>query len=59
MSSPLIATPVGDDRTFDYRYSVLPLVFANLLISGCLVEDELRGLGENKLGRIHRASVHL
>jgi Photoprotection regulator fluorescence recovery protein len=46
------------DRTFDYRYSVLPLVFANLLRSGRLVEDELRGLGEDKLAWIHRASVH-
>jgi len=47
------------DRTFDYRYSVLPLVFANLLSRGRLVEDELRGLGQDKLACIHRASVHL
>jgi Photoprotection regulator fluorescence recovery protein len=47
------------DRMFDYRYSVLPLVFANLLSSGRLVEDDLRGLGEDKLAWIHRASVHL
>jgi Photoprotection regulator fluorescence recovery protein len=47
------------DRTFDYRYSLLPLVFANFLRSGRLVEEDLRGLGEDKLACIHRASVHL
>ena len=47
------------DRMFDYRYSVLPLVFANLLSSGRLGEEELRGLGEDKLACIHRTSGHL
>jgi hypothetical protein len=41
---------------YDYRYSVLPLVLANLLSYGRLVEDELHGLGEDKLGWIQRCS---
>jgi hypothetical protein len=37
------------DAKYDFRYSVLPLVFANLLRDGRIVEDDLRGLGEDKL----------
>jgi hypothetical protein len=44
------------DRMYDYRYSVLPLVLANLVSSGRLVEDDLQGLGEDKLGWIRRCS---
>ena len=44
------------DRIYDYRYSVLPLVLANLLSNGRLVEEELHGLGEDKLGWIQRCS---
>ena len=44
------------DRIYDYRYSVLPLVLAKLLTNGRLVEDELHGLGEDKLGWIQRCS---
>ncbi|MGH9481309.1 MAG: hypothetical protein ACRD1L_04370 [Terriglobales bacterium] len=40
------------DRTFDFRYSVLPLVFATLLRDGRLSEDELSGLAEEKLEAI-------
>lgn len=40
------------DRTYDYRYSMLPIVFANLLRRGRLNEEELSGLGEDKLGHI-------
>ena len=40
------------DRKYDYRYSVLPLVFGCLIREGRLREEELRGLGEDKLGRI-------
>ena len=47
------------DRKYDYRYSVLPLVLANLLSGGRLNENELHGLGEDKLGYIHRAAVRL
>jgi hypothetical protein len=42
------------DRIYDYRYSVLPFVLANLLSNGRLVEDELHGLGEDKLSWIQR-----
>jgi Photoprotection regulator fluorescence recovery protein len=37
------------DRRYDYRYSVLPVVFGNLISEGRLSEGELRGLGEDKL----------
>ncbi len=47
------------DRKYDYRYSVLPLVLANLLTGGRVSENELHGLGEDKLDYIHRAAVHL
>ena len=40
------------DRTFDYRYSVLPQVFASLLRSGRLTEDDLLGLAPDKLDAI-------
>jgi hypothetical protein len=42
------------DEEFDYRYSVLPLVFARLLREGLLREEELRGLNEDKLYRIRK-----
>jgi hypothetical protein len=37
------------DLRYDYRYSVLPIVFGNLIGEGRLSERELRGLGEDKL----------
>jgi hypothetical protein len=37
------------DRRYDYRYSVLPIVFGNLISEGRLSERELHGLGEDKL----------
>ncbi len=42
------------DETYDYRYSVLPLVFGNLLMEGRLREQELQGLGDDKLSLIRR-----
>ena len=46
------------DSTFDFRYSVLPLVFAALLRNRSLSEDDLRGLAQNKLEGIrHMAGV--
>ena len=42
------------DRKYDYRYSVLPLVFAALLRDGSLTEDDLRGLGQDKLEAVRR-----
>jgi Photoprotection regulator fluorescence recovery protein len=44
------------DRRYDYRYSVLPAVFAELLRDGRLNEDELQGLGGDKLDFIRRAA---
>jgi Photoprotection regulator fluorescence recovery protein len=40
------------DETFDYRYSVLPLVLGSLIRQGRRSEQELHGLGEDKLARI-------
>jgi Photoprotection regulator fluorescence recovery protein len=37
------------DRKYDYRYSVLPHVFGNLVREGRLGEEELRGLRQDKL----------
>jgi hypothetical protein len=40
------------DRKYDYRYSVLLLVFGNLVRQGRLSEEELQGLTEDKLASI-------
>jgi hypothetical protein len=45
------------DRRYDYRYSILPLVFAQLLRDGRLTEDDLHGLRQEKLDLIRRASA--
>jgi hypothetical protein len=45
------------DRRYDYRYSILPLVFAQLLRDGRLTEDDLHGPGQEKLDLIRRASA--
>jgi len=42
------------DQRFDYRYSVLPEVFGLLVRDGRLKEDDLQGLGEDKLDFIRR-----
>jgi hypothetical protein len=44
------------DRGFDYRYSVLPTVFANLLRFGRLTEDDLHGLAPDKLDAIRHVA---
>jgi hypothetical protein len=44
------------DRIYDDHYSILPLVLTKLFSDGRLVEDELRGLGEDKPGWIQRCS---
>lgn len=41
------------DDMFDYRYSVLPLVFARLVREGLLDIERLAGLSEEKLEIIH------
>ena len=45
------------DRTYDYRYSVLPRVFGHLIRKGRLSEDDLQGLSEDKLAYIHRVAT--
>lgn len=40
------------DRIYDYRYSVLPLVFSGLMRDGWLTEDDLAGLEQEKIARI-------
>jgi hypothetical protein len=42
------------DRKYDFRYLVLPVVFANLLRDRRLTEDELQGLSQDKLDLIRR-----
>jgi hypothetical protein len=44
------------DGKFDFRYSVLPVVFGNLLREGRLTEQDLQGLEQDKLGFIRRFS---
>ena len=46
------------DSRFDYRYSVLPFVFADLLRTGRLKEEELDGLREEKLVHIRSLASH-
>lgn len=42
------------DGKFQFRYSVLPLVFASLLRNRQLSEDDLHGLAADKLDAIRR-----
>jgi len=44
------------DRQYDYRYSVLISVFADLIQKGRLREQDLQGLSEEKLQHIHHMS---
>ncbi|MEM7116606.1 MAG: hypothetical protein AAF614_29495 [Chloroflexota bacterium] len=46
---------LGDvEQKYDYRYSVLDIVFARLIREGRLTLDELAGLAEEKLERLRR-----
>jgi hypothetical protein len=40
------------DRKYDYRYSVLPMVFGTLLKQGRISEKDLHGLQEEKIDLI-------
>ncbi|HET6178959.1 MAG TPA: hypothetical protein VFE61_18665 [Candidatus Sulfotelmatobacter sp.] len=42
------------DRQYDYRYSMLPIVFANLIRKGRLRVEDLHGLKDDKLKYIDR-----
>ena len=44
------------DRQYDYRYSVLLNVFADLIQKGRLREQDLQGLSEEKLRHIRQMS---
>lgn len=44
------------DRTFDFRYSVLPMVFASLIRDGRLAEEDLHALAPDKLDAIRDMS---
>jgi len=44
----------GIDDKFDYRYSVLPEVFARLLFEGAIEEADLSGLAREKVDEIRR-----
>jgi hypothetical protein len=44
---------------YDYRYSQLTHVFGKLLFENRLTEEELRGLGEDKLKSIHSTANFL
>ena len=44
------------NRRYDYRYSVLPITFAQLIRDGRLKEDDLRGLHPEKLELISRTA---
>jgi hypothetical protein len=44
------------ERKYDYRHSVLPVVFATLLKEGRIREDDLRGLSLEKLELIRRVA---
>jgi hypothetical protein len=45
------------DSKYDYRYSVLPLVFARLIVENRISEDDLTGLREDKLDYIRRITA--
>jgi|CZKY01.1.fsa_nt_gi hypothetical protein len=47
------------DRQYDYRYSVLTVVFASLIRKGRLREEDLQGLAEEKLGHIRQMAQAL
>jgi hypothetical protein len=42
------------DQKYDYRYSVLLLVFARLICEGWTREEDLAGLSNDKLQKIRR-----
>jgi len=45
------------DRRYDYRYSILPLVFASLLRDGRLTKEDLNGLSQEKLDLICKGAM--
>ncbi len=45
------------NRIYDYRYSVLIIVFGTLLVEGLINERDLKGLSEDKLEAIRIFSI--
>jgi Photoprotection regulator fluorescence recovery protein len=52
MEDYLTRTRKAIDEKYDYRYSQLPLVFAQLVREGRISYEDLDGLAENKLGYV-------
>ena len=44
------------DFKYDYRYSILMLIFARLLREGWLILEDLEGLSEEKIEKIREAA---
>jgi hypothetical protein len=44
------------NRSYDYRYSVLPIVFGHLIRDGRLKKEDLKGLHPEKLEQITRSA---
>jgi hypothetical protein len=42
------------NQKYDYRYSILLLIFARLICEGWISEEDLMGLSDDKLKEIHR-----
>ena len=53
---PISQLVVCVNRRYDYRYSVLPIVFAHLIRDGHLKNDDLTGLRPEKLELINRGT---
>jgi len=47
------------ENKYDYRYSVLILVFARLMKEGWITVDEMEGLSEDKISKIRRLAEGL
>lgn len=49
LESWLTQRRLESERKYDYRYSMLPLVFATLVKQGRITENDLRGLDPEKM----------
>ena len=45
-------------QKYDYRYSKLPMIFGLLIREGKLKEQDLNGIGEDKLAHIRKWATH-
>jgi len=44
------------DEKYDYRYRVLPFVFARLMHEGWIKQEDLAGISDQKLQEIRKAA---